>query len=547
MSAQDVPALGNVPEAEETYHPRALEPGVLVMNTIMSVVGAIIGLQILTTLGVTPNTAIIGVLVAIVVSRIPGAMFKRFRSIHRQNLVQSNISSATFGAANCLLLPVGIPVLMGRPDLVTPMFIGASMGMLIDLAMLYWLFDCRIFAGRNAWPPGIAAAEAIIAGDQGGRRGALLGVGTVVGVIGSWLGVSMSAFGVAFIGNIFALTMFGVGLLIRGYAQPLWGVDINAQYIPHGMMIGAGLVALIQIIIILAKGQQHVQPIAGGSQAVAEAGLTRDEGYITKGLLRGLGLYLGAATILAIISGIATEMTVPQTVLWIVFAAVSCICAEFIVGLSAMHAGWFPAFATALIFLVLGMMMGFPPAACAVLVGFVSCGGPAFADAGYDLKAGHYLRGGKGLAFEMAGRWQQIIAGFFGLAVAWVMVLLVKDLYFSQNLFPPVDRVFVATIKAGVDPTVIQNLIIWAIPGAIVQALGGPDRQMGILLATGLLILNPIAGWAVLAGILIRIIALRIYGKASETPLTIFGAGCIAGDALWGFGSSVWKSIGIKI
>jgi uncharacterized oligopeptide transporter (OPT) family protein len=548
MSAQDPLALGYVPEVEETYHPRALEPAVLVMNTIMSVIGAIIGLQLITTLGVTPNTAIIGVLVAIVVSRIPGAIFKRFRSIHRQNLVQSNISSATFGAANSLLLPIGIPVLLGRPDLVTPMFIGASMGMLIDLAMLYWMFDTRIFAGSNAWPPGIAAAEAILAGDQGGRRAGVLGIGTAVGIIGNVFGVSMSAFGVAFIGNMFALTMFGVGLLIRGYAQPLFKLDINALYVPHGMMIGAGLVALIQVIIILAKGQRHVQPIAGGSQAAVEAGLTRDEGYLTKGLLRGLGLYLAAATILAIISGIATEMSIGQIVLWIVFAAVSCIAAEFIVGLSAMHAGWFPAFATALIFLVLAMLMGFPPAAAAVLVGFVASGGPAFADAGYDLKAGHYLRGGgRNLAFEMAGRWQQIIAGFFGLVVAWVMVLLFKDIYFSQNLFPPVDRVYATTINAGVDPTIIQNLVIWAIPGALIQWIGGPDRQMGILFATGLLILNPLAGWAVLVGILIRIVALRMYGKASETPLTIFGAGCIAGDALWGFGSSVWKSMGFKI
>lgn len=543
MSTQDAPAMGNIPAPEEKYHPRALEPGVLVMNAIMSVIGAIIGLQIITTLGVTPNTAIIGVLVAIVVSRIPGAMFGRFRSVHRQNLVQSNISSSTFGAANSLLLPVGIPVLMGRPDLVTPMFIGASMGMLIDLAMLYWLFDSRIFAGRNAWPPGIAAAEAIIAGDQGGRHAALLGVGTVVGIIGSWLGVSMSAFGVAFIGNIFALTMFGVGLLLRGYGPQLFGVDMNALYIPHGMMIGAGLVALIQVIIILSKGQAHPHPVSGGSQAAASEGLTRSESYITRGLLQGLGLYLVAAAILAIISGIATEMSAGQIVLWIVFAAISCICAEFIVGLSAMHAGWFPAFATALIFLVLGLILGFPPAACAVLVGFVASGGPAFADAGYDLKAGHYLRGGgRNLAFEMAGRWQQIIAGFFGLAVAWVMVLLFKDLYFSQNLFPPVDRVYATTIKAGVDPTIIRNLIIWAIPGAIVQAIGGPDRQMGILLATGLLIVNPLAGWAVLAGILIRVIALRIYGQASETPLTIFGAGSIAGDALYGFFSSVLRA-----
>lgn len=543
MATGDAQALHGAPEAEERYHPRALEPGVLVMNVILSAIGAIIGLQILTTLGVTPNTAIIGVLVAIVVSRIPLGLFRSFRSIHRQNLVQTNISSATFGAANSLLLPIGIPVLMGRPDLVTPMFIGATMGMLIDLAMLYWLFDSRIFPGRNAWPPGIAAAEAIIAGDKGGKRAGILGIGTAVGMVGAHFGVSMSAFGIAFIGNVFALAMFGIGLLIRGYSIPLANIDINKLYIPHGMMIGAGLVALIQIIVILAGRRAAPRPISGGSQAAAELKLTREESYAFRGLAQGFGLYLIAATILALISGIVTEMSSTQIVGWILFAAVACIAAEFIVGLSAMHAGWFPAFATALIFLVLGMLMGFPPAACGVLVGFVASGGPAFADAGYDLKAGHYLRGGgRNLAFELAGRWQQIIAGFFGLAVAWVMVALFRDLYFSQDLFPPVDRVYATTIKAGVDPTIVQNLLIWAIPGAIVQAIGGPERQMGILLATGLLIMNPLAGWAVLVGITIRVLVMKFYGRQAETPMTIFGAGAIAGDALYGFFSAVLRA-----
>lgn len=544
MAAYDAQATGGKPEAEEKYHPKALEPGVLIMNIILSMIGSIIGLQILTTLGVTPNTAIIGVLVAIAVSRVPLGVFQRFRSVHRQNLVQSNISSATFGAANCLLLPIGIPVLMGRPDLVTPVLIGATMGMLIDLFMLYWLFDCRIFPGRNAWPPGVAAAEAIIAGDEGGRRAGLLVVGTVVGIIGSYFNISMSAFGVAFIGNIFALTMFGVGLLIRGYSIPLTGIDINAQYIPHGMMVGAGLVALVQVLIILFRRQAHVQPIAGGAQAAAaEPVYTRDESFVAMGLIRGFVLYVAAATILALITGITAEMSVPMLIWWIIFAAIACIAAEFIVGLSAMHAGWFPAFATALIFLVLGMLMGFPLTSLAILVGFVASGGPAFADAGYDLKAGYYLRGGgRNREFEMAGRWQQILAGLLGLAVAWVMVTIFHDVYFSQDLFPPVDRVYAATIKAGVAPNVLQNLIIWAIPGAIIQAIGGPDRQMGILLATGLLIMNPLAGWAVLAGIVIRAVLLRVYGQKAETPMTIFAAGCIAGDALYGFGSSVAKA-----
>ncbi|MCL4367771.1 MAG: OPT/YSL family transporter [Actinobacteria bacterium] len=509
----------------------------------MSVVGAIIGLQVITTLGVTPNTSIIGVLVAIVVSRIPGQVFNRFRSVHRQNLVQSTTSAATFGAANSLILPIGIPVLMGRPDLLVPMIIGATMAMFIDWFMLYWVYDSRLFPGAGAWPPGVAAAEAIIAGDQGGRRAGILGIGVVVGIVGNVFGVSGSAFGVAFIGNIFALTMFGVGLLIRGYGQILFHVDMNALYIPHGMMIGAGLVALIQVIFILLRGKPHAGHAADGT---ALPDFTRSERDLGMGLARGFGLYMVAAVILAAVSGIYAQMGIGQMVLWVVFAAVSCIAAEMIVGLSAMHAGWFPAFATALIFLVLGMLMGFPAPALGILVGFVAAGSPSFADAGYDLRTGYSLRGmGRNVAFERDGRWQQIIAGLIGLIVAWVIVTVFHDMYFSQNLFAPVDRVYAATIKAGVDPAIISDLLIWAIPGAIVQAIGGPDRQMGILLATGLLIVNPLAGWAVLAAILIRIIADKVYGKKAETPLMIFGAGCIAGDALWGFGTSVanakWK------
>src|SRR5699024_6454159 len=79
----------------------------------------------------------------------------------------------------------------------------------------------------------------------------LLGVGILVGIAGSYFGVSMSAFGVAFIGNIWALSFFGIGLLVSGYSETLFGIDITAEYIPHGMMIGAGMVALGQFIFIL--------------------------------------------------------------------------------------------------------------------------------------------------------------------------------------------------------------------------------------------------------------------------------------------------------
>ena len=180
----------------------------------------------------------------------------------------------------------------------------------------------------------------------------------------------------------------------------------------------------------------------------------------------------------------------------------SCIVAEFIVGLSAMHAGWFPAFATALIFLVLGMLMGFPPVALAVLVGFVASGGPAFADAGYDLKGGPLpprrratgpsrWTGGASRSSPASSAWRW----------RWIMVVLFNDVYFTQDLFPPVDRVFAATIKAGVGSRPWSRICSSGRYRRRRAGLGGPDRQMGILLATGLLILNPLAGWAVLVGI----------------------------------------------
>src|SRR5690606_8445705 len=159
------------------------------------------------------------------------------------NLVQTTISAATFGAANSLLIPIGLPFVMGMPELIFPMLLGAGMALLIDVFILYKVFDSKLFSAEEAWPPGIATAEALKAGDEGGSKAKYLGLGIFGGLIGSHLGISMSAFGVAFIGNIWALTMFGIGLLLRGYSVQLFGIDINELYIPHGFMIGAGIVA----------------------------------------------------------------------------------------------------------------------------------------------------------------------------------------------------------------------------------------------------------------------------------------------------------------
>src|SRR5262249_26694034 len=152
-------------------------------------------------------------------------------------------SCATYCAANSLLVPAGLPILMGRPDLMPPMLGGAALGMAIDIAMLYWLFDSRLFPGSAAWPHGIAAAESIIAGDQGGRSARILIAGGATGLLGSFAGIPAAALGTTFIANIATVFLFGLGLLTRAYAPVVIHIDLMRIYLPHGLMVGSGLVA----------------------------------------------------------------------------------------------------------------------------------------------------------------------------------------------------------------------------------------------------------------------------------------------------------------
>ena len=88
--------------------------------------------------------------------------------------------------------------------------------------------------------------------------------------------------------------------------------------------------------------------------------------------------------------------------------------------------------------------------------------------------------------------------------IAILVVLFTYKAYFEKGMLAPVDAVYVATIDAGTNMAVAKNLIIWAIPGALLQAIGGSGRQLGVLFATGLLIASPMAGITVLVGLLIR-------------------------------------------
>jgi uncharacterized oligopeptide transporter (OPT) family protein len=509
-------------------HPSIFQPGSLFFGILFGVLGAIIGLELITRVGITPNSSIIAVIAAIALSRIPLAPVRRFRDLAEQNLAQTLISGATFGAANGILLPSGILWLLGRRELVSAMMAGAVAGVVLGALLMYRLFDTRLFPAAGIWPSGVATAECMIAGDRGGKRALLLAGGGLAGALGYPLGIPMDVFGVCWIGNIWALFMFGLGLLVRGYAHSAAGLDIENSYVPHGFMIGAGLAALVQIGLALR-----------GRSASESSGAERGAGASLAG---GFLVYAMAALATALAAGAFHEISGMALAGFAVYAAFAAMASALLVGIAAMHSGWFPAFATAVVFLLVGMALGFPPVPLALLAGFTASSSPAFADMGYDLKAGWILRG-KGIHphLEREGRRAQLSAELLGIGVAAIAVYLLHESYFARNLFPPWDRVAAATISAGASPELARALVLWAIPGALLQALGGPARQLGVLFATGLLIHFPAAGWTAMASLAIRYFLIRRYGAAGEGPMYILAGGFIAGSALTSFGAATLK------
>src|SRR5262244_3559245 len=65
--------------ASDQPHPSTFSPATFALLIVLAIFGAIIGIQLILQLGVTPNTSIIGALVAMILARIPLTLFARYR------------------------------------------------------------------------------------------------------------------------------------------------------------------------------------------------------------------------------------------------------------------------------------------------------------------------------------------------------------------------------------------------------------------------------------------------------------------------------------
>ena len=140
--------------------------------------------------------------------------------------------------------------------------------------------------------------------------------------------------------NAFGFSLFGHPIT---FVSNLFGAGFDPSqlaftYMGHGLMIGSGMVALIQC------GKMLLAKNADNSSAASQftSSMKGMRGAMGKGFLAYTVVALG----LAVVCGFLSEMNPAMFVLWILFAAMSALVSEMLVGVAAMHSGWFPGFAT---------------------------------------------------------------------------------------------------------------------------------------------------------------------------------------------------------
>ena len=512
----------------------AHEPGTILLGTILALLSAIVCMQILGKVGVSANTSILCAIFAMLVSKIPVKSMQNFKNLERQNYIQTISSGAGFAASNCGLTAVAILFVMGESSAILPMALGCIFGTGVSIFVVGKLYDSPIFPAEEAWAPGIATAEVLEAGDEGGSKAKRVIQGIVAGAVGTHFGIPVGAIGITFITSISSMAALSIGLVIRGYSPQLTGFDLGTTYIPQGFMIGAGAIALIQSILGIVRSSQKNH---ADTQQHKNTTVTDSAARAT--IVMAFGLHLAGAILVGAITGIFSDMGASLLIGWIIWTAFASVASMMLVGMAAMYSGWFPAFAITTIFMTIGVVLGFPPLAVAVLTGYISSVGPCFADMGYDLKTGWIIRGrGEDREHEIFGRKEQVKIEIYGAVLGIIIVMLFANMTLNQGLIPASSTTFAKTCQAIANPNLIKTLLLWAIPGAIIQILGG-KHMIGVLFATGLVIKSPLYGVGVLATIVIRL----IFKKKGDDFMNCRDAGLIAGDGLYGFFSSLLKML----
>ena len=69
-------------------HPKTFSPAIMIVIFLTSIVGAIIGMELIVRFGLSTNSSIIGALIAVIIGMIPLKFTRQFKNIHTQILLR---------------------------------------------------------------------------------------------------------------------------------------------------------------------------------------------------------------------------------------------------------------------------------------------------------------------------------------------------------------------------------------------------------------------------------------------------------------------------
>jgi hypothetical protein len=500
----------------------------LLLGLVSAAIAAMVSQHLFSSFGLIPGAELLGAVLIGGAARLPG--LKATRSLETRFLIETAAAAAGTAAAVSLTLPLGL-VEQSQIGLARfPLLVLLGLGGAVGLVSMRWLAAWPPLGGQAPWPRAAAAAEAMQVME--GRFGLLPGLAGLTGLgLGAWAGAAVglpaaAPFGLALLGNGFGLGALALGLLLRPALPGLLGLDLNAAGVAPGLMLGAALVALPQAVgpVLLGLWRRR-------ERSAADAGEDRGRrvvyaGRLVTGRLVALLLYGAVAFVLLDRSLPGFGRSAPLTLLgWALVAAALAVALQLFAGLLTAQLGWLPLLGSGLVVLACALRLGLDPPGALLTTGLALAAGPLAAELGNQFALGGRL----GMTRQPA---TTLLAALLGLEVALLVVGLSGEAYLRQGLVAPPAQALGAALglaRRGWQPDVLGLAML---VGGGLQLAGGPSRQVGLLLGTGLLVAQPVAGWALLAGLAARgVLSLGLRGRGS-LPLAALGLGLIGAEAI---------------
>ncbi|MCC7104635.1 MAG: hypothetical protein IT307_05785 [Chloroflexi bacterium] len=500
---------------ESARIPLALEPATLLAGLAAAFVASTLSLHLFAQFGVAPAAELFVMSAAGLIAR-PRQRWSAWLDDGRRRMLVAFAATGAVGAGSALMLASALPFALGQRDLVgTVLLLGslaAAAAMLVAVGLTARRRVHRLAVGdagaTGAVPArGSAASGAVV-------LGLALGLWGAPGLLPQLPYPSMSAFGLGLLGNPFALGLFAVALLIRPFGPATFGVDFASAPIGPGMLVGAGLAAFAQML--RSQGRQ-----------IADAGLSSAPlpppplWPARRAVLAALAVFPIAGLLLAARIGSFDAWT------WLQAAGVGLLALLVVLLLVARqplpsHAsGVGAAVAVSLV----GFSFGLPLLVAVLLASLVAAVVPLAVQTVY-LVAEVCLRR------QTEGAYQIGLAAMLGLGVALAVDAAFAVTYLEAGYVPPADRaiaLFVAQLQA---PRMLGALWPWLVLGGAVQLLGGAGRHAGLLLASGLVLDNPTAGWTLLLALVTRAALSSLPRLHSGRTLAIAGMACVFGEVV---------------